>query len=152
MKKKVSLATVLILSILLLSVIPAQAQKGTNTAPSSPLGQKTNGGPLYPWTLVSGSSNLYDVAPNDYDRYEFDAYGPGWFEFEVRDCCVLGDTMAAYAMSDGKVKSDMATSPDTIYISYWVETFRSVRIYVGYSAAPGGFPAGYDWRAYVFNP
>ena len=75
----------------------------------------------------------------------------GTLRVEIRDCCIMGDTMLAIRLGPG-LSGEVAfgTSPEHVVL-------RPVPlgpgpwsfIITGYWYCPGGFPAGYNWGVYL---
>lgn len=154
---KKSLLVIFVLGLLLsLAIMPVAAGGnsggGSNIQVVQPQHHK-EGHVLIPGGFLSGGSTLYKIAPLDWDGFSIDVAGPGNVWIGIVDCCIMGDTMAAYAklVGTGQVKAGIATSPGEIWLKFWVPSPQAIRVWVGYVDTPGGFPAGYNWFAY-HNP
>jgi hypothetical protein len=99
----------------------------------------------YAGDYETGSSNLYDHAPADYDTFYLHIAETSWVEIIIEDCCIMGDTIAL-ARSGSMYWS--ATSPDVVYVAGGPVPPGVYRFFVGYIDCPGGFPAGYYWYFY----
>ena len=154
---KKSLLVIFILGLLLsLSILPAMAgdnTPGKNVQVVQPQHHK-EGHVLLPGGKLSGYSNLYKIAPYDWDGFTFEVAAAGNVWIGIEDCCVMGDTMAAYArlVGSGVSKAGIATSPGMIWIKLWVPYPQAIRVWVGYVDMTGGFPAGYFWYAEHYTP
>jgi len=80
--------------------------------------------------------------------YTIIAIGVGQLTILVEDCCIMGDTMfvstTAKLLGFPKEASDEQTSPANPSVAITVIGIAVIQVEIGYSACPGGFPAGYD--------
>ncbi|MEM7200520.1 MAG: hypothetical protein AAF628_09665 [Planctomycetota bacterium] len=86
----------------------------------------------------------------DFDIQYYVLIGSGTMNFTVTDCCILGDTMATIGVliSGSGARTTLfgvETSPASIATSGPYSTFGLMIALTGYTDAPGGFPAGYDF-------
>jgi hypothetical protein len=106
---------------------------------------------ISPGGYAEGLNDLYGtIGQGYYDIVWFFVLGAGNLHLEVEDCCIMGDTMVAIGdLIIGGPASflDWATSPDIITINVACPDFALGYMAVAYIDAPGGFPAGYYWRA-----
>jgi hypothetical protein len=104
-----------------------------------------------PGEYAEGLNDLYGtIGQGYYDIVWFITLGAGNLHLEVEDCCIMGDTMVATGdliMGGPAPFLDWATSPDIISINVSVPDFALGYMVTCYIDAPGGFPAGYYWRA-----
>ena len=104
-----------------------------------------------PGGYVEGYSELAGtIGQGYYDIVWFMVLGAGNLHLEVEDCCIMGDTMFATGnliIGGPASYMDWATSPDIITFDITCPDFALGYMLVSYLDVPGGFPAGYDWRA-----
>ena len=108
-------------------------------------------------TMTPGSSagdhgSLYDTWMNgEVDAIVLVLVGTGTLTMDIVDGYIQGDTMLGllYVLRASGWTGDYAwaTSPDFLRLTMSVNGWAIVIMYNGYLAAPGGFPAGYDWTA-----
>lgn len=82
---------------------------------------------------------LSATVPTDYDTYNLHVTSATTVTADIVDCCIMGDTIAFGIGPSAYLK---ATSPATIHVSKRLPV-GNYKLYVGYIAGPGGFPAGY---------
>ena len=106
---------------------------------------------ISPGESVGGFSILDGtISQGYYDILWFIVLGAGNLHLEVEDCCIMGDAMLANGqllIGGSTSYMDWAISPDIISLDVGCPDFALGMMIMGYLVAPGGFPAGYDWRA-----
>jgi len=104
---------------------------------------------MTPGSYTTDFSTLNNLMWKDFDVFIFILMGSGTWKMEIKDCCIMGDTMKALGRVAGQKVSGQATSPSYITLGPLAGGPFSIGIVItGYTACPGGFPAGYDWYAW----
>ena len=106
---------------------------------------------ISPGGYAEGLNNVYGtIGQGIYDMLWFIALGAGNLNLQVEDAGIMGDTMLAVGgciIGGPPSFMDWATSPDIINIDVPCADFALGFMLMGYIDVPGGFPAGYYWRA-----
>ena len=106
---------------------------------------------ISPGESVEGFSSLDGtIEEGDFDIVWFIVLGAGNLNLQVEDLYIMGDVMIASGdlLIGGPASFfDWAISPDYISIDVSCPDFAMGYMLMCYYMAPGGFPAGYTWRA-----
>jgi hypothetical protein len=110
---------------------------------------------ISPGGYAEGFSSLdATIGQGDYDIVWFIVLGAGNLNLQVEDLYIPGDTMIASGqlLIGGPASfADWATSPDIISLDVGCPDFAIGLLIMAYYDCPGGFPAGYTWRASMFD-
>ena len=106
---------------------------------------------IAPGESVEGYSNLDGTfGQGYYDVVWFIVLGAGNLNLQVEDCCIMGDVMigsGSLLIGGPASYADWCISPEIISLDVGCPDFAIGYLLMAYFDAPGGFPAGYYWRA-----